>query len=366
MVLNRSYPLQRFPLIDILRAAAALLVVWYHVIAHGKWDTFPVTGLAIMPRIGWVGVDLFLVISGFVIGKTALESYARSSTWRQTFIDRRLRRIVPLHLATLFIFLFMSNPDLLLYGWESVFHVLTHVFFVHNLFPSTYGSINGVNWSVALEMQFYMLVALTTPWLARTRWYRIFLVWVAIAVAWKYLSTLLLVPKEAEVHHQIVAATMLPGTLDQFVVGICLAKLCIDGHLKFTPLRMVLWLVAAIALLAAALLTFMPRSAYWYFPEMIWFWRLLVSAGFGALLAVFIMIPGSGGWLTKPFRYLGEISYGIYLWHLPILLALIAKTPWRGWSLLKATMIATIILAALSWHGFEKFWMNKNKSIPSS
>lgn len=350
--------MQRFPLIDILRALAALLVVWYHVIAHSGWDAFPITGLALMPRMGWVGVDLFLVISGFVIGKTALESYARNPQWRSVFIERRLRRIVPLHIATMFIYLFMVSPEVLTQGWNSIFHVVTHIFFIHNLFPTTYGSINGVNWSVALEMQFYMLVALTTPWLARTRWFKVILVWVAIAVTWRYISTLFLVPRVAVVHHQIVAATMLPGTLDQFVMGICLAKLTLDGHLRFTPLRMLAWVGATVLLLTTALMTFSPRSAYWYFPEMIWFWRTLVSAGFGALLGVAIMIPGSGGWWTRPFRYLGEISYGIYLWHLPILLALMAKTPWRGWSLLRATMIATIILAALSWHGFEKLWLN--------
>lgn len=354
--------MQRFPLIDILRAIAALLVVWYHVIVHSGWDTFPITGPALLPQVGWIGVDLFLVISGFVIGKTAIESYQRDVDWRRKFVDRRLRRIVPLHLATVFIYLFLINPGLLTYGWESVIHIVTHVFFIHNLFPSTYGSINGVNWSVALEMQFYALVALTTPWLARTRWFKVMLIWVAVAIGWKYLTTLLLIPTKAVVHHQIVAATMLPGTLDQFVMGICLAKLTIDGHLRYSHGRFLAWLVAASFLLVAAWNTFTPRAAYWYFPEMIWFWRTLVSAGFGALLGVVIMIPGSGGWVTRPFRYLGEISYGIYLWHLPVLMTLIAKTPWRGWSLLRATFIATIILAALSWHGFEKLWLKASKS----
>lgn len=354
--------MQRFPLIDILRAIAALLVVWYHVIVHGNWTEFPITGLSLLPRVGWVGVDLFLVISGFVIGKTAIESYARSPQWQSGFVERRLRRIVPLHVATVFLYLFLISPQLLAYGWDSVFHLVTHLLFLHNLFPSTYGSINGVNWSVALEMQFYMLVALSTPWLARSHWLRVLLVWVGIAIAWRYMTTIFLVPKEALVHHQILAATLLPGTLDQFAMGICLAKIAIDGKLSFTPKRFLFWCLAAAALLFAAWETFTPRSAYWYFPPMIWFWRTLVSAGFAALLAVFVMFPYSGGWLTKPFRYLGQISYGIYLWHLPVLLALIAHAPWRGGSLLRATMIATIILAALSWHGFEKLWMKAPKS----
>lgn len=354
--------MQRFPLIDLLRAVAALLVVCYHVIVHANWTEFPASGIAMLPRMGWIGVDLFLVISGFVIGKTAIESFSRDPEgWRSLYIERRLRRIAPLHIATVFIFVLMITPQVLTQGWTSVFHLITHVLFIHNLFPATYGSINGVNWSVALEMQFYMLVALSTPWLARSGWLRVMLTWVGIAIAWRYATTLFLVPTVATVHHQIVAATMLPGTIDQFVMGICLAKLCIDGRLSFTPQRFMAWSVAAVVLLAISWETFAPRSAYWYFPPMIWFWRTLVSAAFGALLGVFIMIPYSGGWLTRPFRYLGEISYGIYLWHLPILIALIAHTPWRGASLLKATLIGTIMLSALSWHGFEKLWMSSQK-----
>lgn len=360
--------MQRFPLIDLLRALAALLVVCYHVIVHGNWTDFPSAGPLMFPRMGWIGVDLFLVISGFVIGKTAMESFTRNpSGWRSVFIERRLRRIAPLHVATLFLYALLISPQILTLGGDSLFHVATHVFFVHNLFPSTYGSINGVNWSVALEMQFYLLVALTAPWLARSGWMRVMMVWVSIAIAWRYATTLLFVPTVASVHNQIVAATMLPGTIDQFVMGICLAKVCIEGKLSFTPRRFVLWTATAALLLNAAWDTFSPRSAYWYFPEMIWFWRTLVSAAFAALLGVFVMIPFSGGWLTKPFRYLGEISYGIYLWHLPVLISLIAHTPWRGASLLRATLIGTIVLAALSWHGFEKLWMNsQSNGAPSN
>lgn len=355
--------MQRFPLIDLLRALAALLVLCYHVIVHANWTEFPVTGIEMFPRMGWIGVDLFLVISGFVIGKTAMESVNRNPLgWRPVYIERRLRRIAPLHIATVFIYALLISPQVLTLGWESGFQLVTHFFFIHNLFPSSYGSINGVNWSVALEMQFYLLVALSAPWLARSSWPRVLLIWVGTAIAWRYMTTLFLIPTQASVHHQIVAATMLPGTIDQFAMGICLAKLCMDGQLTFTRRRLVLWSAAAAVLLVASWETFTPRSAYWYFPPMIWFWRTLVSAAFAAVLGVFVMIPYSGGWLTKPFRYLGEISYGIYLWHLPVLLSLIAHTSWRGAQLLSATLLGTITLAALSWHGFEKLWMNPQKS----
>lgn len=57
-----------FPLIDVLRGFAAITVLVYHVIEHFHWTAFPTEGLLSWFRIGWMGVDLFFVISGFCNG----------------------------------------------------------------------------------------------------------------------------------------------------------------------------------------------------------------------------------------------------------------------------------------------------------
>ena len=93
--------MKKYPLIDVLRGFAALLVVFYHVIEVGEWKSFPTSGLAHLPRLGLFGVDLFFVISGFVIGKTALDGIAKENQWRGHYTTRRVKRIVPLYLATL-------------------------------------------------------------------------------------------------------------------------------------------------------------------------------------------------------------------------------------------------------------------------
>jgi peptidoglycan/LPS O-acetylase OafA/YrhL len=59
----------------------------------------------------------------------------------------------------------------------------------------------------------------------------------------------------------------------------------------------------------------------------------------------------------RPWHYLGEISYGIYLWHFLVLLSLLQMTPLRGSSLLWAVMLGTLALAASSWHLMEKHWV---------
>lgn len=350
---------QRFPLVDVLRGFAALLVVFYHVLVHRPWPNFDITGIGKLPMMGWVGVDLFLVISGFVIGKTAMDGHDSGLPWRQRYIHRRITRIVPLYLATLAAWLFLVNPATLTFGWASIYQIGMHLGFVHNMWHETHGSINPPNWSVGLEMQFYVMILFCTPWLVRTSIRNILVVWIGIALAWKFGSTVILPPGSSIPIIQFIYASQLPGVLDEFVFGIVIAKLVQNDLLLFTWRRLIAWGSVAAALLSAAWITIGTGELYWTSAITVVFWRTLVCAGFAALLACVVMIPYSGGWVTRPLRYLGEISYGIYLWHIPVLATLLAKTQWQGLQLLWATSACTVTLAALSWHGFEKLWMGQ-------
>ncbi|MEZ5642604.1 MAG: acyltransferase family protein [Burkholderiaceae bacterium] len=77
-----------FPFVDVLRAAAVVMVLVYHLIELFKWANFPTSGLLLGFRAGWVGVELFFVISGFVITLSCarnIEAYGargyRSPSW---------------------------------------------------------------------------------------------------------------------------------------------------------------------------------------------------------------------------------------------------------------------------------------------
>ena len=118
-------------------------------------------------RIGWMGVDLFFVISGFVIGLSAMaEIDAQGAAgFRAPFFRRRLARIAPLHYLTGLIFVAMVAPHVLFDGFA--LNALAHLTFLHNLVPAYHGSINGSNWSLGTEMQFYVLILVLGPWIAR-------------------------------------------------------------------------------------------------------------------------------------------------------------------------------------------------------
>jgi len=353
----------RFPLVDALRGIAALLVLIYHVIEISGWQSFPSTGPALLFRIGWIGVDLFFVISGLVIGRAAIIGIStQPSSWKKPFFERRLRRIVPLYLLSGMVFLLLVDPSPLLSGWRiAAIHIASHLFFAHNMHPASHGSINGPNWSVGLEMQFYLAILFLGNWVTRTVPWKILTIWCLVALLWRFAAALFFAGKDAHIIH--VATSQLPGVLDNFALGICLAKLAIAGRLAPNWRRFLVWASLAAALLATAWVLLFSVQNYWQNPFMVSGWRILLGAGLAALVAAAVTCPYQNAKIFLPLCYLGEISYGIYLWHLPVLRAMLEKTPWRNGTLLIATLTGVIALAAFSWHAFETKWIRRHQIL---
>ena len=349
---------QHYRGIDVLRGLAASLVLAYHVVELGAWKTFPIDNpLALLVRTGWIGVDLFLVISGFVIGRAAIVAAQAPQQlgWRRTFMERRLRRIVPLYLLTCAVCLFTINQAVFQHGWRvAVINITTHLGFVHNLNPHTMSSINGPNWSVALEMQFYVLLVLVAPWLGTKRAWPLLVAFLGTGLLWRWLGTELHTPGTANPYFQFHFNSQLPGTLDQFACGIAAAKLATSPRFRPGWLACATASGCALLLLTLAWNVFWRNATYWDSPAMIVFWRTLVSSGFAAVLLALVLCPKPMPTPLRPASYLGDISYGIYLWHLVVLSLLIRHTQVREWGLLVATFAITIVLAALSWHWLEK------------
>jgi peptidoglycan/LPS O-acetylase OafA/YrhL len=351
-----------FANINFLRAFAALLVLFYHVIELGPWAVFPIEGSALVLRVGWVGVDLFFVISGFVIGLSLLRLYRGGGPdYRSTFMRRRLARIVPLYVFTGAVFLFLVEPGMLLSPWiRLAARVGSHLVFLHNLHPGLHSSINGANWSVAAEMQFYVLAILAVPLLSRAR-LRWILAW-GLLVAWCSRALAYWLTRDlANPHITFVYATQVPAMLDEFAIGVCIARLYADGTMqRFAQRHRALTTVAITVCLAGALQfvwrTYWAHPGYWDNPWMVIFWRTGLALAFGALVLLAAQLPDlTRLWPLRPLNYLGEISYGIYLWHLPVILSLRKVVGGDDpQSLLALTLVGVCTLSALTWHLFEK------------
>lgn len=351
-----------FPSIDILRGFAALSVVVYHVIEHFDWKTYPAEGFLVWFRIGWMGVDLFFVISGFVIGLSAFSEIAKHGTtgFQRPFMMRRFARIVPLHYFTCLLFVALVLPQVL---FEKIWpNLITHALFVHNLFPNFHGAINGPNWSLGTEMQFYVLIVLVAPWIRRTSFGAVLGTFLLVAWTWRYGCTLLL-PTQAEqgVWKLFMMSTQLPGMLDEFVAGLLLAKFSRTERGALLMRSSPVWSIPlAAAAVWFALALYWPFAKYWDFPFMVIFYRTVLATA--CVLVVFSACTLNADWwlrLTAPLRYLGTISYGIYLWHLPVLLTL-KDLPWlEPQRALPVVLILTVCLASVSWHFFEQPLMRR-------
>ncbi len=173
-------PKQRISVINALRAFAALAVAWGHFVAgQSKW-------LSPTGKYGYLGVDIFFVISGFVIpwslyrSRYALRDYGR-------FMLKRNIRLYPPYLASIAISILATNfiieplfkiPHMTVTGSD----LLLHFTYLNDMFHVPW--INVVYWTLAIEFQWYLLVGLVMPMLASPRRWMRFLITSAMVLAY--------------------------------------------------------------------------------------------------------------------------------------------------------------------------------------
>ncbi|MDP9018263.1 MAG: acyltransferase, partial [Candidatus Eremiobacteraeota bacterium] len=175
----------RLAVLDGLRGIAILLVVWFHI-WQISWLAAPLPALQFIPEGGFLGVDIFFFISGFVICypfvRAKLEGTARP-TWGH-FYYRRAIKIVPSFVLSIAVVYAIGYAATQGGGGDAFRDIVTHLFFVHNWFAPTYGSINGVLWTLAVEVQFYCLFPLIAPVFFRWPYYTAATM-IAIAMAFR-------------------------------------------------------------------------------------------------------------------------------------------------------------------------------------
>jgi peptidoglycan/LPS O-acetylase OafA/YrhL len=361
----------KLPNLDKLRGFAALSVLVYHVIEHTSWAAYPRLGVLVWGRIGWMGVDLFFVISGLVITYNAWGLYrTRTEGWGREYWNRRFRRIIPLYILTGLVFLVLLDPNLILRS-RAVFipQITAHLAFIHNFFFDTHGSINGVNWTIAVEMQFYLLVFLLLPFLMKARAVVVAAVFLVIAWAWR--AAVFYLVGDAGVPAKFHYSTQLPGSLDLFAMGILLCKLFAEPRYArvLEYLRRNFLMLAIITVMACALMLqiFWDGGSYWENPAKMIFFKTAIGASACLVVLSAALCPWTAPRvIAAPFDFLGQISYGIYLWHLIVILLLKeAGTP-VGIEFLARATAYTVALATLSYYGFEKPWLQGVPLRPSA
>jgi peptidoglycan/LPS O-acetylase OafA/YrhL len=360
-----------FDNINLLRGFAVITVVIYHFIEINKWQEFPTSGLLLWFRAGWMAVDLFFVISGFVVGLAIffdINSTDKLSkkNYRKLFLINRFARIIPLYLLTLSISLIFINPNLIFD--HLLKNIFLHVFFLQNLFPEYRGALNGVTWSLAPEVQFYLFLLLFSPFLLRVK--IIYLAIMFIGGAWFFRGGLF--SQLTTASSLWGASTNIFGVIDEFGVGFILSRIyCTpwgEKLFKSNPINLALWLFLSLVV------GYICQSIYWNVPDYYGsinpytFLKTLLAISFGLLVLFFCSLRVTGIYRIAlvPFYYLGTISYGIYLWHLPILASINRVVGVPPIYQLAILLIISILAASISWHFFEKPIIDKCRKFQKS
>lgn len=332
--------------IDGLRALAVLPVVFYHA------------GFTVFSG-GFVGVDVFFVISGFLITGLLLEERERSGSISLLgFYERRIRRIFPALFAvigaTVWATLLLFTPeDLIAFAQSAAAAALfvSNVFFYLELDyfgPGVESAPLLHTWSLAIEEQYYVILPLLMMWaLKRSR--RLFArIVVGLSIA-SFAVSLLLTSLDPQANF-----FLLPSRAWELFAGSCLA-LGLFGAPRALWHRQAAGL-SGLLLVSAPVLLYGPQTE---FPGLtalppvagaaliIWAGLAAGEVRTGHLAAQLLRLP--------PFVFFGKISYSLYLWHWPLLMLPVF---WLGrelrWEEALGAVAASIALSALSWRFVEQ------------
>lgn len=341
--------------LEPLRAFAAISVLVLHVIYLSDWTSFPKSGPLAWFWVGWLGVDIFFVISGFVVTLAAFRELATErDAPRLSFFIRRFARIAPLYFLSIAAYLLAVNADPVR-GDEAWFQISTHLFFLHNFFASTTGSINPPTWTIGTEMQLYIFVMAVMAWLPRFRPLIFAVAVFALAAGYRYIVYSLNIEQPASQLSHLT--TQMPGMIDSFGLGMVLALLKHSGRLPVARgASCLLLLVAAVLGLAGCeYILSVYVDTYWKIWWLPTFFRSFAALACFALVAAAISLPRKFELLIpRSAVFLGRISYGIYLWHFIVILLLQKWFPMGKLAFLCCTLLVTIAVAAISWTFIEK------------
>ena len=298
---------QRISVINALRGFAALAVAWGHFVAgQGKY-------LGSSGKYGYLGVDIFFVISGFVIPWSLYRSGYVLRDFPRFMVKRNIR-LYPPYLASIAITIVATNFVLV-----PLFHIphmtvtgrdlLLHFAYLNDLFHVRW--VNVVYWTLAIEFQWYLLAGLALPLLASGRKLARFAVTVAMLLA----------------YYTFYWDRLVFHYLPVFLIGVFVFQY----RARIIERREMLGLIAV---MAVAVL----RISGWLVP--------LVAVPTGLLIAF-------SSFHSRGADRVGDLSYSLYLLHLPIGVSVIGCLshwlPYSSWYIGVLDVVGVAASMAAAW-----------------
>ncbi len=363
---NRTPPKQdgqsTIAALDGVRAIAALFVIGFHidVINHTDlWVAWQHPLASALITLGGSGVTLFFVLSGFLLFMPYAKALLFDAKWpsaRQFYLRRALRILPAYYLALALIIVFFQPHYLQPAYWKQLFLFVT--MFMDSS-PQTFRQLNGPFWTLAVEWQFYMLMPLLMfGFFCVVRRFqalpkqRLFLVLACCLTLILYGLTIRYIGIYAVRHPEQtfhlpalvrkIALMLLYGMTGKYLENFALGMLICTCYtyaqhpefgvqLKAALLRNSRWLrrFGLVLLLFTAIWHFqvmqMPVVQFNFLDPLKykfdWLNEMVIATGYSSwVLAILFGSPTLKGLFSLlPLRKLGMISFGLYIWHLPLL-----------------------------------------------
>lgn len=342
----KKFQLTYMPAFDGLRGVAVLNVLIFHSMT--PWWVG-----------GYIGVDIFFVLSGFLITAILISEYeihSKISFWK--FYLRRILRLFPavfLLLLTYLLFFGYTDSQNLATHLDNVRLVLFYLVNVHRANGSYEPIFLGHTWSLSIEEQFYLL----WPWVffglsvVMARKYIFFVLLAAALSVWGWRVFLY--------QHAIPIARLYNGfdtRADALLLGCTLAMLVsFPSIMQLRQQQRFTLQSGIIAGLCFVFLIYISRFALYDDPWMLQYGYFGVALSSTLILFHLYIAPKSplaSILRFRPLMWVGKISYGVYLWHYPIMWYMYDRLKYSWQLTLLAGGTLTLLCAALSYYMIER------------
>ena len=304
-----------YPHLDGIRGIAILLVLLFHCASVTSPRTVSQELYFTLASAGWIGVDLFFVLSGFLITGILIDTY-HSPFYFRNFYIRRALRILPLYYFVIILFTVFTQLSVAeAIEFKSPLIALSYWIYLPNwlpLFNVPQPEVLGHFWSLAIEEQFYLIWPALVLFAARRKKEGKLCLLVLIV---SIVSRVVLVALNQKAYYFTVSR------MDGLALG-GYVSILFRRYGSLIRFRSRAFVVAAISMLMVGVVALFERRFYGHDPMLLIFGLLPLALFFSSCLV--ITLSSTRGTLrsilsNRELRFVGGISYGVYVFHWPII-----------------------------------------------
>lgn len=315
--------------VDIIRCASLFIMLIYHCWVKIGFPNISNSIVATFVSLGGeIGVTGFFVLSGYGIWCSLHRLDQSNQLSFGYFVKKRVNRIAPQYYLCLIVTLLFTSSAVYL-SKEHIVNILAHFLFIHNVSINYSGAINGVLWTMAIIFQFYLFAILLYKGLKKYKeWLGLAtIIFTILAKALSYFLLDKIVGEDFATYSFWIGRQQLFTTLDNFVIGMAVAKIIEEKKLHFSSIVYKIGIVIAIVLLYVVCRMGLQHGIHTNNLSG-YTWHSLLAVVIGLMvLCVGSLNAVQNKFINKIIVGCSNCEYGIYLWYLVVIDNLILSAP---------------------------------------